>query len=616
MKSKPVVSQKGKSYENLIKLFFIALILFLYGQTVKYDFALDDELFIMNNPKVEKGFAGIGDAFTKGSLDHFIGSNFQIYRPLQISLFCIEKQLFGFNARGFHFMNLILYSLIALVVYSLIKKLFPKLDQLYQLLIVTLFITHPIHSEVVANVKSQDELLSALFNLAALNFLFKFQADQSKFKYLATAFFCYLLALFSKESSFAFVVIFPISLYLLNKNSIKESIVKSVPFFIAGLFFLLCRHFVISGLVTNNETTIIENVLYGAKGWEMMLGTKLEIAFYYIQMMLYPHPMSWDYSFNQIPLMSITEFIPLLSLASFILIALLIVFNLKKRQEIAFGFLFFIILIVPTANVFFLNGATFAERFLFLPSFGFIVAFVFLLISLTRMNSAEITATSKKYVFLFSIALVIAACTITSMRVPDWKNSYAVFKSGAANSPNSSRTTMGLGTYYMNMAEASTDSNQRMAYVDSAITYIEKSLKIYPKNHTASYKLGLIYSILDKKEKSKHYYLQSIRSNPSNVQALDNLGAVYASENKFDSAYYYFEKAYKIDALNDITVANIVIASYNMGQNEKAIAYGEEAITNGLGNTKIYSVLAEAYTKAGNLEKASKYRLLAQTTPQ
>lgn len=607
----PQATPPAKNPEIFIKVFFILVILFLYGKTLTYNFALDDELFIINSPKVNAGIKGIGEAFTKGSLDHFAGSNFQMYRPVQVTVFCIEQQFFGLNPKGFHFVNLVLYCLLSLVVYSLLGKLLPKLNIWYRAMIVLLFVVHPIHAEVVANIKSQDELLSALFNLSALAFLFKYQADKTHFKYMVYAVLCYLLGLFSKESSFAFVVIFPISLFLLHKDSIVESLKKSVPFFVAGIFFLICRQAVVSGAANNNETTPMENVLYAAKGWQQVIGTKLEIGFYYLKMMVCPHPMSWDYSFNQIPVMSVTDSIPIISLVCFLLIGLLVVIHFKKRPEIAFGLLFFVILSVPTASVFFPNGATFGDRFLFLPSFGFIVALVFLVLWMLRNNSED-KAPANNYV-LFGAALVcLAACFVTTARVPDWKNNYTLFKSGAAGSPNSSRTNMGLGSLYMDKAQASTDTKERMAYVDSAVAYLGKSIKIYPQNHTSSYKLGLIYTVLNKNEQAKKFYRQSIASNPSNVQALNNLGTIYNTSNQFDSAYYFYEKAYGLGNPNDMTLANISIAAFNKGLNDKAIFYAEESINKGMRNAKVYNVLYNAYLKAGNTEKAQQYKVLEE----
>ena len=354
-KKKIEVASLQKPFNTIyIKVFLIGLIIFLYGRTIGYEYTLDDSLFISNNPLVQKGFAGIGNSFTQGSTLHFKGGNFSIYRPIQISFFCIENQLFGFNASLFHFLNIVLYGFIALIFFSLLQRMFPKLSVFYSTLIAILFIVHPIHTEVVANVKSQDELLATLFNLSALLFLIKSLNDKNKeIKYVSISLVFYLLALFSKESSFAFVAIFPITLFLLFNFSIKECIKKTFPYFIAALFFLLCRYLAIRNNNSEIETTVLENVLYGAKSISVTIGTKFEIAFYYLKMMVVPYPMSWDYSFNQIPLMSLNELIPIISILSYCVIAYLILANIKKRPEISFGLLFFIILIVPTANIFF-----------------------------------------------------------------------------------------------------------------------------------------------------------------------------------------------------------------------------------------------------------------------
>ena len=613
-KKKIEVASLQKPFNTIyIKVFLIGLIIFLYGRTIGYEYTLDDSLFISNNPLVQKGFAGIGDSFTQGSTLHFKGGNFSIYRPIQISFFCIENQLFGFNASIFHFLNIVLYGFIALIFFSLLQRMFPKLSVFYSTLIAILFIVHPIHTEVVANVKSQDELLATLFNLSALLFLIKSLNDKNKeIKYVSISLVFYLLALFSKESSFAFVAIFPITLFLLFNFSIIECIKKTFPYFIAALFFLLCRYLAIRNNNSEIETTVLENVLYGAKSMSVTIGTKFEIAFYYLKMMVVPYPMSWDYSFNQIPLMSLNELIPIISILSYCVIAYLILANIKKRPEISFGLIFFITLIAPTANIFFLNGATFADRFLFLPSVGFLIAFVFLIIKYFRLDLSSISSSSKKYVYIFSGLIIIIFCSMTINRTADWENDFAVFQSGVAHSPNSSRTTAGLGSIYMNKAEASTDAASRSLFIDSSIYYFKRSLTIFPDNYNASYKLGLIYSILNNKDESILYYKQSIGSNPLNVQALNNLGAVFASSSKFDSAYNYFERSYKIDSTNEMTLTNICIAAYNNNQNDKSIFFGEKAVSLNMGNKKIYNILSLAWGKQGDLGKSKKYNLRAE----
>src|SRR4051812_37680160 len=86
-------SEKGNSISPLLaKLLFAALTLAVFGYSLSYDFTLDDDLFIKNHPLVQKGISKIPETFTHGSMEHFKGSNFQIYRPVLISAFCIEKE--------------------------------------------------------------------------------------------------------------------------------------------------------------------------------------------------------------------------------------------------------------------------------------------------------------------------------------------------------------------------------------------------------------------------------------------------------------------------------------------------------------------------------------------
>ena len=596
----------GKVNEFLYPGIFFFLILLLYGKTIGFEFSLDDGLFIVNNPVVQKGISGIGEAFTQGSMLHFKGGNFQIYRPVQISVFCIEKQLFGFTPGAFHFVNIVFYFLISLLIYWTLKLLMPSANRVFPALITILFIAHPIHTEVVANAKSQDELLSAVCNLGALYFFVKSDLFQNKKLYIISIL-LFSIALFSKESSIAFFAIFPAVSFIINKSEIKKIFFHTLPYLISGIFFLFCRHMAIKGVFTDNETTVIENVLYGANDFSVLWGTKLEILFYYLKMMIIPYPMSWDYSFNQIPLVSLFSAIPILSISLYILLGMLLFININKKPLISFGIFFFLVLIAPTSNIFFLNGATFADRFLFLPSFGLILA-IFLLLSGLKKNQIEfLKSKPTTLTYFISAAIIILFSSLTMNRNPDWKNDEAVFRSGAKNSPNSSRTTAGMGTYYMNMAEAETSPELRKFYIDSSLLFFKKSLEIFPDNSNSSYKLGLIYSILNDNNNSIFYYRKSIQSKPNNVQALNNIGAVYASMNRFDSAAFFFQKAYTIDSLNDMTLTNICIAYFNLNDFNKTIAYGEFAEKNNMGNKKIYNIMSIAWEKTGDYQKSKSY---------
>lgn len=612
-KSDSSTSPKPVSHWGILALFAL-VVMILYAPSLRYDFTLDDDLFVRNHPAVQKGLGGIPEAFNQGSTSHFKGSNFEIYRPWLLTAFCIQKAFFGFKPAGYHFVNVMLYIGLAIVLFNLLRRLFPDLHPQYPAFITLLFLVHPIHTEVVANVKSQDELWAALFNLGALSlFVHALREPSQEMRHLGLATLLYLGGLFSKESSVAFLVIFPLTYLLVKPDSLIRALKLLSPLAFAAGLFLVARHLALQGVEQENETTILENVLYGAGDTGTLWATKAAILWHFIKLMFIPYPLSWDYSFNQIPLQTWSDAVPWISVLSFASLSVLALMHVRKTPGISFGLLFFLVLISPTANILFFNGTTFADRFLFLPSGGFLLAACILFLK-TSGHKADLPPRSVSKTFLpVGITLLLVFGGMSMNRAGDWKNNLAVFKSGAENAPNSSRTNLGLATEYMNIAERQTDFRMRNAYVDSAIIHFEKSLAIYPDNYAASYRLGLIYSMQNRNDRAIALYRQSLRAKADNLLALNNLGALYASANRLDSALWCFEESIKLDSLNNLTLTNLVIVNNLLGRSEDALRIGEKAIAAGQGSEKTYRILEGIYRSRGDLNRASQMQTLLST---
>jgi len=611
--SKKKATPSTGNHTGWITALLLGAVLLLYGSSLSFDFTLDDDLFIRNHPLVQKGMAGIPGSFTEGSTSHFKGSNFEIYRPFLLSAFCIQKSLFGFQPGGYHFVSILLYAALAIVLFRLLRMLFPSVHERYLAFIALLFVVHPVHTEVVANVKSQDELWAALFNLGALSlFVHALREPAREMRHLGLATLLYLGGLFSKESSVAFAMIFPLTYLLVKPGSIGRGFRMLAPIALSAGIFLLARHFALQGIVQENETTILENVLYGAQDPGTLWATKAGILWHFIKLLFVPYPLSWDYSFNQIPLQTWSDALPWISVTTYLLLGVLTFINIRKQPGIAFGILFFGILIGPTSNILFFNGTTFADRFLFLPSAGFLLAATLLGLRMASVNTEKDPKAGSRYFYPFATGLMLVLALMSFSRAGDWEDNLAVFRSGAANAPNSSRTNLGMGTQYMNIAEKSTDFRTRTAYVDSAVTCFEKSLAIYPDNYAASYRLGLIYSMQNRNDRAIALYRQSIAAKADNLLALNNLGALYASANKLDSALWCFEESIKLDSLNSMTLTNLVIVNNLKGRKEEAFRIGEKAIALGVGNEKIYRILEPMYISMGDSIGAMQMRSLLQ----
>jgi protein O-mannosyl-transferase len=596
----------GSGRSNVfVFILFAVVILVLYGQSISFDFTIDDDLFVKNNPTVAQGISGIAHTFSHGSMEHFKGSNFQIYRPAVISALCIEQSLFGMKPQGYHFVNVLLYFILAVVMYQLLRLLMSKWHSDYSLLIVLLFLAHPVHTEVVASVKSQDELFAALFNLSALLYFIRYLRSTDEQKHVVKAAIFYLFAVFSKEGSVAFAAIFPLLLLMEKRNEWSKNINSLLPLIAVAVFFVGVRYVVLQDVPTGKETSLVENVLYGAKDVASSTATKAGILWYYIKLQFWPHPLTWDYSFNQIPVVQWGDWMPLMSVMSFGLILFAMVYFKKKEPLISFGFAFFLIMIAPVSNLFFLNGTTFAERFLFLPSFGFILACVVLIAQWIKAIVAQ--APPRKLMIMSTIVLLVFA-GMTMNRAADWRGNYSIFLSGAEASPNSSRAQAGLASQYMNMAETSQNMMQRTQYADSAVMYFRKSVEIYPENASSLYKLGLIAGLRNDTATARDYYKRTIEVRPDYVMALNNLAALYSFMNKADSALIYLKQTLAVDSMNDMANTNITIVYSQLKDHDNSILSGEKAIAKGIANQKIYNTLSLSYQAKGDSVKASYYR--------
>ncbi|HPN18986.1 MAG TPA: hypothetical protein PK546_05550, partial [Chitinophagales bacterium] len=148
---------------------FIALFGFLlYANTLTHDYVLDDETVMEKNKFVTKGISAIPEimltAYRAGSQDR----QENLYRPLSVVMFAIEWQLSPNKPFLGHLINVLLYALTGFLLYKLVRKWFPDKHSFVLFSICILFMVHPLHTEVISNIKSRDEILGLLFAILSL----------------------------------------------------------------------------------------------------------------------------------------------------------------------------------------------------------------------------------------------------------------------------------------------------------------------------------------------------------------------------------------------------------------------------------------------------------------
>ena len=160
-------------------LVLVVLGLLFYSNSFTNVYALDDGIVIQHNSYVQEGFRGIPRIFASDVYESFyskMNTTPQLsggrYRPLSVATFALEQQLFGSAEKvkpeddvAFvrHVINVLLYILSVLFLLQLLREHILTISPHAAFLACLLFLCHPLHTEVIANVKSRDEILSFLF---------------------------------------------------------------------------------------------------------------------------------------------------------------------------------------------------------------------------------------------------------------------------------------------------------------------------------------------------------------------------------------------------------------------------------------------------------------------
>lgn len=202
------------------KIVFVFAFL-LYINTVPNDYNLDDELVITTDATqphrlTSKGISALPEIFTEPYYKDDQGYSYD-YRPIVLATFALEHTLFGgttHNPHVSHFVNVILYALLCVLLLYTLSLLFNSYSWLLAFTAALLFSAHPIHTEIVASIKNRDEILALGFCLVSLVYLLKASHTPKQWIYLLLSTFFFGVALLSKQTIISFAILTPIAVIL------------------------------------------------------------------------------------------------------------------------------------------------------------------------------------------------------------------------------------------------------------------------------------------------------------------------------------------------------------------------------------------------------------------
>lgn len=385
------------------KYIFLALLGFVfYANSLLNKYAFDDGIVIVENTYVQMGIRGIPQILTHDSYSNVADLTGQSiikltggrFRPLSEIIFAIEQQLFGSTALSLfflHLINVVVYmSCIIVVFYFLENFLFKKTPRGSDMafLAAVLFTIHPLHTEVVANIKSLDEILSLAFIMLTFIYSLKYLSikgtakDPQRIKYLAVSVVAYLFALLSKEYAVTLIFFIPFMFYLLGGKNPIQAILASFPYYIVFAVYLLLRYNAVGFNYNSLQNTNLASNPYLYATHFQKIATEWFVLGKYVGLLFFPYPLSCDYSYNQIPYHSFLDIKVILSILIYVGILVWGIILMLKKNILSFAAFFFLFNIIMISNFFLDIGATMGERLAFHASIGFIVILSWCIIEL------------------------------------------------------------------------------------------------------------------------------------------------------------------------------------------------------------------------------------------
>ena len=204
---------KGKLHCRLPVLVGLFAVL-LYAHTIRHGYNMDDIFVLSPVAEVSEGFSYLS-FFSKSYFSTEVSQDFG-YRPIVLLSFAVERALFGNQPAVSHTINVLLYGLLSGMLLVLLRRLFSKSQAWLATFSVLVFVTHPLHTEVVSSIKNRDELLAFLCFVGCFLLLLRY-TQQGRWQGLVAGAVLVLLALLSKKSALGPLALLPFGL-LINKS--------------------------------------------------------------------------------------------------------------------------------------------------------------------------------------------------------------------------------------------------------------------------------------------------------------------------------------------------------------------------------------------------------------
>lgn len=533
---------------TLLRLLVVLVLLVsigVYLAALFNDFVYDDVPQVVGNPWI-KELKYLPDILFSDVWGFFGASTTNYYRPAMYVIYMINYHIFGLTPWGFHLINVLFHAGVSVLVLIITSKLIrmeadkpvlareespgrtrPQPDEPMNsvpFMAALLFATHPVHTEAVTWVAGLPEVSFTFFCLLSY-FLYIRSRENPNMReapYVLSVL-SFALGILSKETAITLLIIFVAHDRVFGKpgEPFRAGVKRYLPYTLVTLGYFILRFYALGGfapLKRHPELQMYENIV-----------NILPLFAQYLGKLFFPINLTAFHIFH--PLHSIMEMKAIISVAISAVILAIVILSWRKKGLILFGLLLFTVPLLPVLNVQWVGENAFTERYLYLPSFGFVMILAALLNQVAGRLFRDATRLS---VVLFG-ALIVLYSAGTVARNSVWKNDASFFEDIIRKNPLSATPHIEFGN--------SLDYEGRL---DEAIEQYRNAVRLEPLSVASHHKLGVALFKKGRVDDAIEQYSIALQLKPDDSQTHNDLGIALAEKGLYNKAIEHFEAAVRL----------------------------------------------------------------------
>jgi Flp pilus assembly protein TadD len=534
--------------------------------------AYDDGQYVTENKVVQRGITGEGVVWA------FTTTRFANWLPVTWLSHMLDCHLFGLNAAGHHATSALLHAFNAVLLFFALREMTGRFWE--PVAVAALFAVHQLRVESVSWVAERKDVLCATFFFLALIAYTAYSRRPTVWRYLVVVL-CHALGLMSKTM----LVTLPCVLLLLDYWPLRRlRIGTGVDVAASGemapqfpprpTWWLVVEKLPLLALsVVSSAWTIVFQSTGGAMFGHRDLTLAQRVANAVVSVprylvkfawpadlsVFYPHPGSW-------PAAKVASAVALVLLVSVAAVAVW-----RRRPYVTVGWILFLGMLVPVSGVIQVGLQSMADRYMYLPSIGLLIAGVWWLGDVLRERPRLAPV-----VVVATAAILVALSVATWRQQRHWQNTFVLFQKALAADPDNWLAHNMLGTIYAANAERAYDRGdpqQGRRLHEVALVHERKSLDENPGHYLSHHNYAWSLHRLGRYDESIEHFRRSIEIYPTFGYSHLYLAATQAKVDRMDEAFRNFEEAARLLPNNADTQFHWAEGLLKAGRTEEAVRH-------------------------------------------